>query len=154
MQEAYGDIWEYAKDNAVDALCVFTNMAVSHSRLIMGGGQAREARTLFPILPNLWGERYAARQADGDKRSLLIWDPLVNTAAIVSFPTKYHPSDDADLNLIVQTAHELVEAATVNSWEKVVLGRPGCGLGSLTWTDVKPALEPLLDDRFTVITNI
>lgn len=35
---------------------------------------------------------------------------------------------------------------------RVVMPRPGCGNGGLKWEQVRPAIEPLLDDRFTVVT--
>lgn len=153
MKEAQGDLWKYARENGTDAICVLTNMTVSKSRLIMGGGQAREARELFPALPSLWGEEYERRQRDGIMLGLIVFDPMPSTPALVSFPTKYHPSDSSDLALISQSARELVHAADEKQWENVLLGRPGCGLGGLKWEeDVKPLLETLFDDRFTVIT--
>jgi len=37
--------------------------------------------------------------------------------------------------------------------KKVYLPRPGCGYGYLDWEIVKKELEPILDDRFIVITK-
>ena len=31
-------------------------------------------------------------------------------------------------------------------------GRPGAGIGGLQWADVKAAIEPILDDRFTIVS--
>lgn len=33
----------------------------------------------------------------------------------------------------------------------LILPRPGCGNGRLRWEDVRKILEPILDDRFTVV---
>lgn len=154
MKQTRGDIWDYAKRQGVDAICIFTNMTVVHERLIMGAGMALQARELFPILPNVWGEEYARRQAGGDFRVIAFWAPIPTTPALVSFPTKVDPRDNSDLSLIKQAAEELVEIATFRSWDHIVLGRPGCGLGRLNWEEqVEPLLEPIFDDRFMIITN-
>jgi hypothetical protein len=71
---------------------------------------------------------------------------------IVSFPVKHRWQDAADLELIKRSALELVELVDRNAWaRKIKLPRPGCGNGRLRWSDVKPVLEPLLDDRFVVV---
>jgi len=54
--------------------------------------------------------------------------------------------------LIRQSARQLVEMADKFGWGSVVLPRPGCGNGGLDWDDVRPILEAILDDRFTVVT--
>jgi len=153
MREATGDIWEYATKKAVDAVCVLTNMTVAGGKLIMGGGNAREARTRFPSLPELWGRAFEKKYG---KEEFLVHtiSPIAigSPFYVVAFPTKRHPSEDSDLDLIEGSAHELVKQAGMWDWRRVVLGRPGCGLGSLDWdTQVKPLIEPILDDRFTVI---
>ena len=57
------------------------------------------------------------------------------------------------IDLIYQSAVELQKLATEREWKSIVLPRPGCGAGGLEWTDVKPVLENVLDDRFYVITK-
>jgi len=37
-------------------------------------------------------------------------------------------------------------------FSRVVMTRPGCGNGGLSWEGVRKALEPILDDRFIVVT--
>jgi hypothetical protein len=151
MKQATGDIWKYADDEDVDALCVLTNMTVASSgKLIMGGGQAREAKERFPLLLTEWGAYY---KKFGDAGGVVVHDPLRNYV-VVSFPTKVNPTNDSDLTLIKRSCAQLVNLADTNDWERIVLPRPGCGLGGLTWADVQPAISPFLDDRFTVITNV
>jgi hypothetical protein len=58
----------------------------------------------------------------------------------------------ARLDIIRKSAHELVAMADKFGWKRVVLPRPGCGAGELSWDDVRPLLEAILDDRFKAIT--
>lgn len=152
MMEAVGDIWKWAEEHSADAVCVLTNMTVADGKLIMGGGQARQARTKFPTLPESWGQYYENR---GNLGANVVATQFQegNPYWLVSFPTKVHPSEDSTLELIETSAHTLVEITDFQGWKKVVLPRPGCGLGSLVWPDVRPVIEPILDDRFIVITN-
>jgi O-acetyl-ADP-ribose deacetylase (regulator of RNase III) len=149
MIEAKGDIWQYAYDEHVDAVCVLTNMTVAGGRLIMGGGQAREAKIRFPYLPEEWGKEYSLNEG----HNVVTFDPFQGFI-LVSLPTKVHPSDNSTVEVIAKSLRELVKEADWTGWQKVVLPRPGCGLGGLTWEEVKPEIEPMLDDRFIVITNV
>lgn len=151
MREATGDIWQWAVINA-DAACVLTNMTVASGKLIMGGGQAREARTMYPNLPAYWGALYAKLSPEA-LSACYVYDPS-ELYVLVSFPTKRHPSEDSTLALIENSALALSYATDKWSWETVVLPRPGCGLGGLKWEEVRPVLEPIFDDRFTIITNV
>ncbi len=151
MREATGDIWKYADDENVDALCVLTNMTVASSgKLIMGGGQAREAKERYPLLLTEWGAYY---KKYGEAGGVTVHDPLRNFL-VVSFPTKVNPINDSDIKLIKRSCAQLVNCADAGDWQKVVLPRPGCGLGSLKWDEVRPEIEPFFDDRFVVITNV
>lgn len=81
---------------------------------------------------------------------------------LVSFPVKpaLGPSGEpgwkapADLGIIERSARQLVTAAdnSALNWNTVLLPQPGTGNGRLKWEDVKPVIEPILDDRFVVVT--
>jgi len=58
----------------------------------------------------------------------------------------------ADIKLIKISAAQLVELADYLKYNKVVLPRPGCGAGELSWPTVKHELDQILDDRFYSIT--
>ena len=70
---------------------------------------------------------------------------------IVAMPTKNSVSRSSPLPLVVRSVAELNELAYWHDWTRVVLPRPGCGLGGLLWRNVKPIVDEL-DDRFTVVT--
>jgi len=58
----------------------------------------------------------------------------------------------SSLELILQSAQALITQVNVGKFNSVVLPRPGCGLGGLSWEDeVRPLLARILDQRFYVI---
>lgn len=77
---------------------------------------------------------------------------VANEPALVSFPVKYEWDQLANLDLILRSTKELVTLTDQKGWTQVVLPRPGCGNGHRKWREVRPILQPLLDDRFTVVT--
>ncbi len=72
-------------------------------------------------------------------------------AALASFPVKRHWHEAADPELIRSSARQLVALADKFGYERVVLPRPGCGNGRLSWEGIRPILAGILDDRFTVV---
>ena len=73
---------------------------------------------------------------------------------LVILPVKYKVEQNADTGLIVKSCQELNKIAFEEKWNKIIIPRPGCGLGGLNWEDVKRVIEPILDDRFFIISNI
>jgi hypothetical protein len=88
---------------------------------------------------------------------------------IIFMPVKHNWWEKADPELIVQSAHEVVALADREQalykranesnghperveWANIWMPRPGCGNGRLRWEDVKPRIEPILDDRFIAVT--
>ncbi len=140
MLEATGDLWTYP----ADMRCITTNGFVKlNGHAVMGRGCAREAAQKWPELPKELG---TVLMAKGNK--VRIYEP----APLVTFPVKHAWFEKADPDLIVKSAKELVALTDLEGWKSVVIPRPGCGNGQLKWEDVKPLLEPILDDRFTIIT--
>jgi hypothetical protein len=141
--EVNADLWTVA----ADVRCVTTNGTVtSDGRNVMGGGCAREAADRYPLLAHLYGDLITAC---GNHVFLVHASPAV---ALVMFPVKHEVQLRAEVSLIERSAHELIALADVYGWERIALPRPGSGLGGLSWDDdVRPALEPWLDDRFVLI---
>lgn len=150
MIETTGELWEHPAPIKVITTNGHTNKAGS---LVMGRGCAREAAERFPMLAYYLGQVVARK---GNHVTVVKPEMLRGLGADVSFwlatfPVKHYWRDKADLKLIARSAGELVEYANQLGWGDIVLPRPGCGNGRLQWSSVRLVLEPLLDDRFTVI---
>lgn len=139
MREISGDIWEY-RETAIVAIT--TNGQVGkNGRVAMGHGVAAQAARLFPELPVLLARRIA--EAGNHVHYL--------GNRIVSFPVEHSPYQLPDPRLIERSARELVAMADERGWQSLIVPRPGCGGGGLSWGDVRPILEACFDGRFTVI---
>lgn len=140
MRETVGDIWEYGASAVV---AITTNGQVARSgRAVMGRGVAAQAARRFPELPFVLGKGITER---GNHVRYL-------GENLVSFPVEESPFQLPDLRLIRRSARELVALADERGWRSILVPRPGCGGGGLSWSEVRPILEEYFDDRFTVIS--
>jgi len=147
MREERGDLWERGK--SADAICITTNGFVKNNgNLVMGAGVAGQAQERWPRLPALFG-RVVKDNGNHVYGLDMLHDDEVTT--LLTFPVKHVWYEEADYELIARSALELVELTDTMGWKEVVLPRPGCGNGKLSWFDVKPIIEPILDDRFVVV---
>lgn len=139
MIEICGDIWEYY-GSAV--LSITTSGTVAKDgRAVLGRGVARQAAARFPWLADELGKQI---ERNGNH-------VLCLHSSIVSFPVEETAWSLPDLAIIERSARELKELADKSGWSCIVVPRPGCGGGGLSWKDVKPRLEPWLDNRFLII---
>jgi len=58
----------------------------------------------------------------------------------------------AQVELIQMSAEQLVQMATEQNWDRVVIPRMGCGAGELNWPEVRESVADILDNRFHIIT--
>lgn len=108
----------------------------------MGAGVALQARTRYPEIEAVLGKLIMTR---GNHVHSLGHN-------LISFPTKTHWNLHRDLDLITRSAHELfIMADFLPDAKRVLMTRPGCGIGKLSWSVVKQRISPILDDRFNVV---
>lgn len=140
MIEKSGDIWESRQPG--DWIVITTNGTLRRDgKLVMGRGIALEASQRYKYLQARLGYLI---QRNGLQLELLEPDRLI------AFPVKYEFYEKADLNLILKSTIQLVDAQP-RLHGRVLLPRPGCGNGKLDWIQVEPILRHyLLDDRFIV----
>lgn len=141
MRETAGDLFSPAWDDAWRVIT--TNGATRNDgACVMGRGVAAEAKARYPELPFRLGQ--CIRGVGNHVFLFPQWK-------LFSFPVKHHWRDEASFRLIERSAGELGALCDLYGIHHVVLPRPGCGNGWRAWKDVKPILEPILDDRFTVL---
>lgn len=139
MLEAFGDIWDWHADGVWVAIT--TNSDIRRDgACVMGRGVALEAKTRYPQLPY----QISAGLRHGGNHVQVFPE-----YRLITLPVKRHWYEQADIELIRQSATELA----ASSFEiNVALVRPGCGNGGLKWDDVKPVIADVLsDDRFIVV---
>jgi hypothetical protein len=142
MQLIKGNIWDYHRYGPTDkpfseacAVVVTTNDVIKKDgRAVMGAGIALQAAQRFPDLPLLL--------ADGLKKygNQLLYYPNWN---LFTFPTKYDWKMPSDLALIERSAIQLASFLLQEDYAylRVIMTKPGCGHGKLSWAQVEPILN-------------
>lgn len=144
MLEINADLWSVP----ADAVVITTNGTIKkNGEAVMGRGCAKEAAQLYPDLPRLLGNRISEC---GNYVHLFSMDDR----NLVSMPVKHGWREPASLTLIRQSLEELVELTNNVRWQRVVMPRPGCGNGGLSWFTVKLLIGDKLDDRFIVVDYV
>lgn len=145
MLEQRGNLWELVGPD--DVLVITTNGFVRKDGLaVMGRGIAYQATQHDPDVAMRLG---TSIQEHGNHVHQIHANPFW-----FSFPVKHHWKEQADIELIERSTQEL--AQIIDSYypyytNLIYMPRPGCGNGRLKWEDVRPVIEPYLDDRFIVV---
>lgn len=139
------DLWS----EPADAKCITTNgFLKANKKGVMGAGVAGQMQRKYPDAPAMLG---MILQEYGNHVAVLRLPDAQDPTYYVAFPVKTAWYENADLDLIERSASELMELIDRMEWQKVLLPRPGCGNGKLTWGQVEPVLSPILSDKVLVI---
>ncbi len=144
MIEKPGNIW---KSNA-DVICIPTNSDINMmGELIMERGVALEV-TEFNSNVSFYFAKHVERR--GNTPCLFRTDINPN---FCSLPIKHKCRDNPELSLIKRSIELMIAIMDTDkkNFLRIALPRPGCEHGELDWeNEVKPVIEPLLDNRFIV----
>lgn len=147
MKEVRGDVFELMSTGKYDAFCITTNGFVKKDgACVMGRGIAQTCRDRFKGIDKRLGTRIT--QYGNHVYQLGQYED----GRILSFPVKHFWRDNADIELIKRSCHELNNFVDFKGYDKILLPRPGCGNGKLKWDDVKPVIESILSDKIYVTT--
>lgn len=166
MKERKADLFETIYEDGVDAICITTNgMYLEDGRAAMGGGCAgvcakRWPETAFRLgkcLKNfMTNVPFVIGAIDREGRYIEPKLPMIKArkfkVLVFSFPTINTLMEGAKLKLIENSAKELKVLVDRFELRGIMVPRPGVGIGGLRWGDVKPVLEPYMDDRFTIVS--
>jgi hypothetical protein len=170
--------WQLADGTPIafkpSAIVLTTNGFVKRTGdAVMGRGIAKQAADRWPKLPLQLG------QFIKDRGNIVGVIAIYEDIPIISFPVKAafekcnvnkdnvvsHMQErfkvgqmvpgwacKARQSLIIRSAKELSLLATNSGWNHVILPRPGCGAGELSWEEIQVLLEPILDSGFWCFT--
>jgi hypothetical protein len=166
MKERKADLFETIYEDDVDAICITTNGQYTMQGIAaMGGGCAgvcakrwpETAKRLGKLLKSMMTNIPFVIGALDDNGNYL--DPTRDMikekkfkCLIFSFPTINNLMQGANLQLIKQSATVLNDYVDRFELKNVMVPRPGVGIGGLEWLDVKEAITPILDDRYTIVS--
>jgi len=145
LKEVIADLWNYPADIRV----VTTNGILnSQGCLVMGAGVALAAKNKYPWLPKILGD-YVKQNGN---------IPYLNIEqGIATVPTKHHWKNPSDIDLIVSSIkllNAMIETVDAEKKLKIVSTQFGCGNGKLNWQNVKNNIEHLLNDQWTIVSQI
>ena len=149
MHERAGDIF---KQQDADGICFTSNGVVKkNGELVMGAGIAKAFKERWANLPKWYGGHVKAHGNCVRGFHIPMDGTMSHHVWVFSYPTKHDWREMSNLDLIIQSAHQLVELVNIQGLKHVYLTRPGCGHGGLSWDTVRPLIGPILNDRFTVL---
>lgn len=165
MKEIKRDLFDCVSDISINAICITTNgMYLTDGRAAMGGGCAFECARRWPQTAFRLGKclknfkeniPFVIGAVDNignylEPNMKMIRDRKYK-CLIFSFPTIDDLMDGAKIELIKRSAEEMKKFADRFQLMGVAGVRFGSGIGGLDWYGgVKPVVENILDDRFTI----
>ena len=143
MQLIQDNIWNYAHN--LNFICITTNSILNkNGELVMGKGNAKEAKAFAPNLPKDFGDQIKANNLDGKFYGLLV----SQNKKFIAFQTKFHWLDNSPIELVEKSCDMLHRLAKKYPDQSFGLPFPGINNGRLRPKDVYPFLQKLPDNVY------
>src|SRR5688572_31515990 len=104
----------------------------------MGAGLAAQMRQRYPEMFNAYLQEYRAAKLRMGKVFPFRRDGTPRY--ILCLPTKYHWRDQSDLALVAAGLRDLANTIETRAITSIAIPMVGCGLGGLSWSDVRPVM--------------
>lgn len=104
---------------------------------VMGGGIALAFRNTFPDMFQAYKKACMRREVVPGKMHIF---QLKTKQYIINFPTKDDPMYPSELEFISSGLIDLVKQIKVLRIQSVAIPALGCGLGGLSWANVRPLI--------------
>ncbi len=108
---------------------------------VMGRGIALQFRKAFPENFKVYKKACDKKQLQPSKMLILDLNRFENPRFIVNFPTKRHWKDKSKIEDIQEGLDALIEEVRKLKIKSIAIPPLGCGLGGLSWKQVKPMIE-------------
>lgn len=166
MKEKKCDLFETIHEDGVDAICINTNGQFTMRGIAcMGDGSARVCADRWPETAKKLGKMlkifgtnvpFVIGALNNNGGYLNPTREMIKNkdfkCLIFSYPTMNNMLNGGNIQLIKQSAFILKDYVNQFELKGVVCVRFGVGIGGLKWADVKPEIEDILDDRFTIVS--
>jgi hypothetical protein len=135
---------DYTKPWHEPDVYLFTGNPVTkrNGAIVMGRGAAKQVRDTFPGIDISFGN--ALKMGTPNKH--LAWVSFPGDQHLGWFKVKHHWADDADVDLIKESAMQLGRIADMNPDLVFHMNYPGVGNGKLNEKDVEQHLQVLPDN--------
>ena len=128
--------------DSLDYVCITTNSTLNKAgELIMGAGIAKDAKTLYPDLPLLYGKQIKEKKVVGG-----FYGCLLAKEKFIAFQTKLHWKESSPISVVEKSIFMLSRLATKYNDKVFGLPFPAINNGGLSPNDVYPLLIKLPDN--------
>ena len=141
MREKQGYIWY----TDADVICIPTSDCIENGELVMDSGLALEAKESDSNIPLYFAHHIVNH---GNIPCIFVRDSKPHYC---SLPVKFDYDRKPSIGLILQSVKLMLALMNRHNFKKIALPRPECGAYGFDWErEIKPLIEPILDDRFIV----
>ena len=139
--------------NKLTYMCITTNSTIkTNGELVMGKGNALEAKKLLPSLPKIFAN--LIKEKVGNIEEGIVPDyHLISYHSFIAFQTKRNWRDPSPLELVIGSIQRLERLALKYPESTFGLPAPGCSNGGLKMEDIEPYLLNLPDNVY-VFTGV